>query len=75
MSSFNASNDVQNDVSLPQLARVVLEVVRLVQAIDPRVVDHLRVIAASGEEERRNRNTSPCGTCSAAKVKVSAGSM
>ncbi|KLO11898.1 hypothetical protein SCHPADRAFT_905667 [Schizopora paradoxa] len=61
---------------LAQIAGVVVEAVRVIQAIDSRIIEDLRALAASGEEESpigrlRTRETEPCGTCSKRKVKCS----
>ncbi len=66
---------------LERLAQTIIDVLRGVLNIEPRVVDELRSIAASQPVARnagtpripRGRKTvRPCGTCSQVKLKVNA---
>lgn len=69
-SSSNTSFPVENLASiLPQLARIAVDTIRLVQTIDPRILERLQSTQTQ-QLARASRNVKPCGTCSRAKVKV-----
>lgn len=63
--------DAENDVaiSLTKLVQTILDAQSHVQEIDPQFVDLLRR-RCEPQRDRADKNMTPCGNCSKAKVRV-----